>query len=164
MIALRTSALAVLLACSLAALAQTASPQPIERQMSPEQFKAAGLDKLSPVELANLNTWLNRAITVETTRAAANAKKKVEEDNRGFFNFGSVEPIVGRINGEFRGFEKGRTYTLENGHVWKQIDEATLAGVRKTNPQIKITPSMVGNAWYLSIEGYNSRAKVQRIK
>ena len=164
MIPLRTLAMVVLLACPYVALAQTATPQGIERQMTPEQFKAAGLDKLSAAELANLNAWLNRTITVETTRAAADARKKVEDDNRGFFNFGSVEPIVGRIKGEFRGFEKGRTYTLENGHVWKQIDEATLAGVRKTNPQVKITPSMVGNAWYMAIEGYNSRAKVQRVK
>jgi len=164
MIVLRTLALAILLVCTPDAFAQTAASQGIERQMSPEQFKAAGLDKLSPGELANLNAWLNRTISVETTRAAAAAKKKVADDNRGFFNFGSVEPIVGRISGEFRGFEKGRTYTLDSGQVWKQIDEASLAGVRKSNPQVKITPSMVGNAWYLSIEGYNSRAKVQRVK
>lgn len=164
MIAFRTFALAALLAGPPCALAQTVPPQAIERQMSPEQFKAAGLDKLSPAELANLNAWLNRTLTMETTRAAADARKKVEDDNRGFFNFGSVEPVVGRISGEFRGFDKGRSYTLDNGQVWKQIDEASLAGVRKNNPQVKITPSRIGNVWYLAIEGYNARAKVQRIK
>ena len=54
---LRLFALAVFLCIGTDAVAQQA---PIERQMSPEQFKAAGLDKLSPEELANLNAWLAR--------------------------------------------------------------------------------------------------------
>ena len=29
---------------------------------------------------------------------------------------------------------------------------------------MKISPSLVGNAWYMAIEGYNTRAKVERIK
>ena len=71
---------------------------------------------------------------------------------------------MGRIAGEFRGFGSGRSYTLDNGQVWQQIDDASLAGVRMTNPAVKITPSLIGNAWYLAIDGYNTRAKVQRIK
>lgn len=150
-----------LLALALPALAQDATgTQDIERQMTAEEFKAAGLDKLSPAELARLNAWLNR--TVETV--AAEAKKRVEDDNRGFFNFGSTEPVVGTIAGEFRGFARGREYTLDNGNVWKQVDEASLVGARLTNPQVRITPSMVGNSWYMQVGRYNTRAKVQRIK
>lgn len=162
---IRLLTLAVLLASAPCVFAQ--SPQaapPIERQMTPEQFRAAGLDKLSADELANLNAWLNRTLETETAKAAVAAKKKVEEDNRGFFNFGSTEPVVGRIVGEFRGFGRGRSYTLENGQVWQQVDDASLAGVRKANPAVRITPSLIGNAWYLAIEGYNTRAKVQRVK
>lgn len=147
-----------------AAAAQAQAQQPIEQQMTPEQFKATGLDQLSPEQLANLNAWLNNKLEVETTKAATEAKKKVEDDNRGFFNFGSSEPIVARIAGEFRGFGRGRSYTLDNGQVWQQLDDASLAGVRKTDPAVRITPSLIGNAWYLAIEGYNTRAKVQRTK
>ena len=150
----------VLFACTPSAFAQEA----IEKQMTAEEFRAAGLQKLSAEELARLNAWLNRTITTETTKAASEAKKKVEDDNRGFFNFGSSEPVVSRMVGEFNGFARGREYTLENGHVWKQIDDASLAGVRKTKPMVKVTPSKVGNAWYFAIEGYNTRAKVQRTK
>ena len=46
---------------------------PIERQMTPEQFKAAGLDKLSPAELSNLNAWLN-----DTLEVAVATREKVE--------------------------------------------------------------------------------------
>ena len=56
-------ALALVLACG-GAFAQEA----IERQMTPDQFKAAGLDKLSPQELANFNAWLNH--TVQVTESA----------------------------------------------------------------------------------------------
>lgn len=138
--------------------------QPIEKQMSPEQFKAAGLDKLSPAELANLNAWLNNTLEVETTKAATLAKDKVETENRGFLSFGKSDPIVARIAGEFRGFAKGRRWTLDNGQMWEQIDGASLAGVLKTDPQVRITPSLVGNAWYMQIEGYNTRASVRRTK
>lgn len=162
---IRTRVAATLLAFAPGAFAQQPVPnQPIQQQMTPAQFKAAGLDQLNAAQLANLNAWLNGTIEAVTAKAAVTAKKQVEDDNRGFFNFGSSEPVVGRISGEFRGFGKGRSYTLGNGQVWQQIDDATLAGVRLSSPQIKITPSMIGNAWYLQVQGYNSRAKVQRTK
>jgi hypothetical protein len=158
---IHTFVLAAVLA--LAATIAHAQP-PIEQQMTPEQFKAAGLDQLSPEQLANLNAWLNNKLEVETAKAATEAKEKVEDDNRGFFNFGSSEPIVARITGEFRGFGRGRSYTLDNGQVWQQVDDASLAGVRKADPSVKITPSLIGNSWYMAIDGYNTRAKVQRTK
>lgn len=165
----RKLAFIVLLACMpLAcivpmAIAQTAQPA-IQTQMTPEEFKAAGLDKLSADELARLNAWLGRTLTTETAKAAADAKQKVEHESRGFFDFGSEEPIVAHITGAFHGFGKGKTYTLDNGQVWQQIDDAELAGVRLTDPEVRIKPAMVGNSWYLAVGKYNSRAQVKRIK
>lgn len=138
--------------------------KPIERDMSPEEFKAAGLDKLSPEELAKLNLWLGRKIDTAATEAASLAKDKVEQENRGFFHFGSNEPIVGRISGEFRGFGKGRTFTLEGGQIWRQTDNATLVGAKLDSPEVRINPSISGNGWYLAVKGYNTRAKVERVK
>jgi hypothetical protein len=152
-------ALALLLACG-GAFAQTA----IEQQMTPEEFKAAGLDKLSPQELANLNAWLNHTVQAETAKAKVDAKKNFEEENRGFIHFGSDQDFVAHIVGEFRGFAEGRVYTLDNGQEWKQVDGASLAGVRKTNPEVKLSPGIIGNTWWLRIKGYNTQAKVQRVK
>ena len=157
----RALVLAVALAC--ASLAAHAAP-PIEQQMTPEQFKAAGLDKLSPQELAHLNAWLNNTLEVETTKAASLAKDKVEQENRGFLAFGKSDPIVAKISGEFRGFARGRSWTLDNGQVWEQVDNASLVGARKTDPQVRITPSIIGNNWYMQIDGYNTRASVRRVK
>ena len=152
--------LAALALSPLAALAQ----QPIEREMTPQEFKAAGLDKLSAEELAKLNQWLGRKIDTVVTEATAQAKDKVEEENRGFFHFGSNEPIVARMTGQFRGFAKGREFTLDNNQVWRQTDGASLVGVKLDNPEVRITPSIAGNAWYLAVKGYNTRAKVERVK
>lgn len=162
---LLTAALATALLFAPAAFAQQApAGDRIEQQMTPEQFRAAGLDQLSPAQLDSLNAWLNRTLEAATTTAAETAKTQVQEESRGFLSFGSSEPIRSTLAGEFRGFGRGRSYTLENGHVWEQVDGATLAGVRKTDPAVTITPARIGNVWYMSIEGYNTRAKVQRIK
>ncbi|MGV8930722.1 MAG: hypothetical protein ACOH1R_01225 [Luteimonas sp.] len=158
-------ALALLFGCALPAFAQDAATKPaIESQMTPQQFKAAGLDKLSSGELANLNAWLNHTIIAETTKAAVQAKSKVETENRGFFSFGSFEPIVAKIAGEFTGFGKNKVYTLDNGQQWRQTDTASLAGVRVNNAGVRITPGKIGNVWYMKLDGYNTRAKVERVQ
>ena len=146
---------------------QPALTADVEQQMTAEQFKAAGLDKLSAKELAALNAWLQQKVTTETAVAVEKAReegrKEVVEKNRGFFDFGITDPIESSVVGEFKGFGKGRQYILQNGQVWEQIEPASLEGVRKTDPQVRIKPGMLG-VWYMQIKGYNTTAKVRRIK
>jgi len=159
----------ILLALATAAWGQQTPLQTanVEQQMSADEFKAAGLDKLSAQELAALNAWLQRKVVQETAKVAETAKeegrKEVAEKNRGFFDFGSAEAIESAIVGDFNGFANGRKYTLENGQVWEQIEPASLAGVRKTNPKVRIKPGILNN-WFMKIDGYNTMAKVRRIK
>ena len=158
-----------LLALSPLAWAQPATPLTanVEQQMSADEFKAAGLDKLSAQELAALNAWLQNKVVQETTKAVEVAKeegrKEVKEKNRGFFDFGSDEVIQSNIVGEFKGFANGRKYTLANGQVWEQVESASLEGVRKTDPKVSIKPGLFNN-WFMRIDGYNTAAKVRRIK
>lgn len=152
------------LVAALAVAPAFAAQPPIQQQMTRDEFRAAGLDKLSAEELARLNTWLGRTIEAQVTQASVDAKKRVIEDNRGFFSFGSTDPITSSIAGEFRGFQRGRQYTLANGQVWRQLDDASLAGVRLTDPKVVIKPSLVGNVWYMGVGNYGTRAKVERIK
>ena len=161
----------VLLTAPLAAFAQDASNDArfadLRASMTAEEFKAAGLDKLSARELATLNAWLQQKVNTETAVAVEKARdegrKEVVEKNRGFFDFGSAEPIESVIVGEFTGFGKGKKYTLQNGQVWEQIEPASLSGVRKTDVSVKIKPGVLGN-WFMKIDGYNTQAKVRRIK
>lgn len=146
---------------------ERATSRDLQQAMTDAEFKAAGLDKLSSTELAALNAWLQRKVDQETAQVKEQAKeegrKEVVEKNRGFFDFGSSEPIVATLNGEFNGFGKGKQYILDNGQVWQQTDSATLSGVRRSNPQVTIKPGIMG-AWYMRIQGYNTQARVQRVK
>src|SRR5688572_28586770 len=94
--ALRPLLIAAGVAIALALSAPAALAQSkIEQQMSAEQFKAAGLDQLSPEQLANLNAWLNRTLDAETSKAVVKAKEETRElvkhENRGFLGSGSRE-------------------------------------------------------------------------
>jgi len=166
---IRALLLATLLAVPMLATAQQAPP--LEQAMSSTEFKAAGLDKLDAEELARLNAWLDRrveqqssaAVAVAVEQAREEGRKAVVDENRGFFHFGSQEPIEASIVGAFDGFGSRKRYTLDNGQVWEQTDSATLSGVRRTNPKIQIKPGAMG-AWWMRIDGYNTQAKVQRIE
>ncbi|KLD77202.1 hypothetical protein FZ025_03680 [Xanthomonas hyacinthi] len=158
---------AVLAVAAAPAAAQRAVAGDLQTQMSAQQFKAAGLDKLSPQELAALNDWLQGKVANETAVALQKAKEEGRQEvivkNRGFFDFGSQEPIESTLVGEFTGFSKGRRYVLANGQEWEQTESASLSSVHRSAPKVKITPGIMG-VWYLQIDNYNTRAKVRRIK
>lgn len=147
--------------------AQRALQGDLQQQMSTEEFTATGLHKLDAGELRALNLWLQGKVEQATTSALESAREEGRQEvivkNRGFLSFGSNEPIQAGLEGEFRGFAKGRQYTLDNGQVWEQTDTASVSGVRKQAPQVRITPGLM-NVWYLQVDGLNTRAKVQRIK
>jgi hypothetical protein len=157
----------LLLAPAFAAQAQRVVEGDLQQQMSTAEFKAAGLDKLSPDELAALNAWLQGKVRNATATALEQAREEGRQEvivkNRGFFDFGSSEPIKATLVGEFTGFGKGRQYTLDNGQVWEQTDDARAPGVRKQSPGVQISPGLIG-VWYLQVDGLNTRAKVRRTK
>ncbi|MCC4597954.1 hypothetical protein NRY95_06400 [Xanthomonas campestris pv. phormiicola] len=158
---------AALAVCAAPAAAQRTVAGDLQTQMSAQEFKAAGLDKLSPQELTALNDWLQGKVAKETAVALEKAKEEGRQEvivkNRGFFDFGSQEPIESTLVGEFTGFSKGRRYVLANGQEWEQTEAASLASVRRNAPKVKITPGIMG-VWYMQIDTYNTRAKVRRIK
>ena len=139
----------------------------LQQQMSATEFKAAGLDKLSADELATLNAWLQGKVQQATAgvveQAREEGRQEVISKNRGFFDFGSREPIQAHLEGQFDGFARGRQYTLDNGQVWEQTDDAQVSGIHRQAPAVKITPGLM-NVWYLQVEGSNTRAKVRRSK
>ncbi|UYB53426.1 hypothetical protein OCJ37_05630 [Xanthomonas sp. AM6] len=149
------------------AAAQRAVAGDLQTQMSAQEFKAAGLDKLSPQELAALNAWLQGKVAQETAVALEKAKEEGRQEvivkNRGFFDFGSQEPIESTLVGEFTGFSKGRRYVLANGQEWEQTESASLSSVRRNAPKVRIKPGIAG-VWYMQVDTYNTQAKVRRVK
>jgi len=147
-----------------AGMAQAQTFSSLEERMTESEFKAAGLDKLSEEELAALNAW----VAQELGRNALPAATPRADDRIGFSSsslFGDGEGEVRSfIPGEFRGWSrKGEAITLANGQVWEIVDSASRLRVNLTDPQVVITQGALG-AWYLRVEGYNTRVNVRRIK
>ncbi|MEN5060386.1 hypothetical protein [Luteimonas sp. TWI1416] len=170
----------VLIATALATALPAFAQQPrIEDRMSAAEFRAAGLGKLDDAELDRLNAWLARqagAPAASTTvGAGADVEARIaqarEEGRREAASAATGlpasaparEPIESTIVGAFQGFGSGRQYTLANGQVWRQIDGATLSGARGTDVGVRIRPGMLG-AWWLKVDGYNTQAKVERVR
>lgn len=158
---------AVLLSLSTPALAQRIVEGDLQQQMSPAEFQAAGLDKLSAAELASLNRWLQGKVQAATTQAVATAREEGRQEvikkNRGFFDFGSDEPIESTLQGEFRGFAKGRRYVLQNGQEWEQMDATQFSGSARQAPKVSMRPGLIG-VWYMKVDGVNVQPKVRRAK
>jgi len=136
------------------ALAQQFST--LEERMTYAEFKDAGLEKLTPEELAQLNSWLAGKSSVAATPS---------EDTRGFEGRTSAAgAVVSSIQGPFKGWKgKGDRFTLANGQVWEVTDSGTRLSVSLENPIVTIDQGALG-AWFLRVDGYNARARVKRIK
>lgn len=160
----------LLVALFLAFAASSVHAQSIRQQMTAEEFAAAGLDKLSAAELAALDRWLQRQVEEETSVVAEQAREQGRQQAHAesAANPGAPprearrETFQSSIVGEFNGFGRGQRYTLENGQVWEQTDAARLDGVNKVNPAVTMYPGAFG-AWFLRIDGYNTRARVRRV-
>lgn len=141
-----------LLTLALSPLVAAQSALPLQERMSPEQFQAAGLNKLSAEELAALNAWLQQE-EVEVSRERIGLRPAPPP----------AESVNSRLPGEFRGWSGKTVFTLENGQVWQQVGTDQWSGVRLQNPEISIEPALMGS-WRLRVKGYNSSTKVKRIR
>lgn len=161
------------LAVACPAFAQVAG---IETEMTAEERQATGVERLSADELTRLNAWLQQRAgrhiagdadaAVETRIADAReaGRRDAMAGARGLRPAAEARaPITSTIPGTFEGFAPHRQYTLANGQVWKQTDDATLSGARGENVSARIRPGALG-VWWLQVEGYNRQAKVERIR
>lgn len=141
----------------------------LEEQMTGEEFRAAGLEKLSPDELATLNDWIRaRSLaTLDAPRYSTSGSLSAETGG------GSVEkpdieemprePIVTRIVGSFSGWDGQTVFKLENGMIWTQADKDKFYTQEMQSPTVTIEPALFG-AWKLSVEGYDKDCRVERIQ
>ncbi len=108
---------------------QKKSAKDLRQMMTPEEFSAAGLDKLSPEELEKLNSLLQgyrkKAETKAAEKAAAEATAKATKETtkkvRASF-FGGGEPIVSRVDGTMIPLTGHTVIRLEDGTRWKQAN------------------------------------------
>ena len=89
----------------------------IQQMMSPDEFKAAGLNKLSPDELQKLDAWLQgyRQVTEQKAEKIASARAAKVERTK-------MDLLVSRVDGTFNGLTGRTVIRLEDGTVWKQAN------------------------------------------
>jgi len=86
----------------------------IKEMMSPGEFNAAGLNKLSADELQKLDAWLQGYR--QTTEQAAEKKATARASRT------KMDLIVSRVDGQFNGLTGRTIIRLEDGTVWKQAN------------------------------------------
>jgi hypothetical protein len=129
-------ALGFSLGCLPASLAQNEAAG-IEQQMTPSEFKAAGLEKLSATELAKLNSWLQGYREQAVKKAVAREAKT------------KMQLVVSRIDGIYNGVASGDIIRLEDGTAWKVANSGEHYGGYADHPAVAIFKSIFG--WKMRI-------------
>lgn len=151
-------ALFLLVAVSAASAQTQPTPSPtLEERMSQAEFRAAGLDKLSPQELQQLNGWLDAHGGSTVKYVSASGAPVFYPDD------GSRDTITQHIVGTFNGWRGHTVFTLDNGQEWRQAE----SGVRDTgkiaNPEVRIKPMLLGS-WLMYVDGCGCSVRVERVK
>ena len=106
----------------------------LEETMRPEEFKAAGLDKLSEDEMQHLDAYLQgyresaKKKATEQAQAKANEEiKKAQEQAKATEQANAsmrtkLDSLVSRVDGSIEGVKGNTVIRLEDGSVWKQVN------------------------------------------
>ena len=154
--------------------------------LTPEKIRTAGLAKLTPEELGQLEVLVQQykggsPITTQTvapttaevqpvipaTKSASKlpawvgALLTLEQTSR---RADKSEAMDSRIKGDFEGWSGRTTFRLENGQVWVQVngDSYDYSSTLRS-PKVKVYPASAGTFW-LEIEGVNLRCRVKPVK
>ena len=100
--------------------------------MRPEEFKAAGLDKLNEDEMQHLDAYLQGYRESAKKKAAEQAKAKADEEIKKAnekadkateqANRTKLDSLVSRVDGNIEGIKGATMIRLEDGSVWKQAN------------------------------------------
>ena len=116
----------------------------IQDLMTPGEFKAAGLGKLSPEELQKLNAWLQGYRDV-TEKAATKKATAVASRTK-------LDLLVSRVDGTFNGLTGRTIIRLEDGTVWKQANAED-----RYRPRVTDHPGGRGHSRHLWLQNASRR-------
>ena len=146
---------ALLLACLSFAVLADERPD-VRTLMTPEEFEAAGLGKLSPAEIEALNRWVLR-FTVKDAPEIRTRNEVVREEVRRV----ETEGVRTRIAGEFRGWYGDTVFRLENGQTWRQ----RLFGKwyhKASSPEVELKKNVM-NYWVMRMVNADRTIGVTRV-
>jgi hypothetical protein len=164
----------VLLALAVSGIAEG---EKFTQSVKPEDFKAAGLDRLSSAELSRLDALVSaykKGVVDDAKRLAeeAQAAKRVAEadakaakaqaaeskkESQGFLAKAKVLLVPGTkieyavikstIPGKFNGWGSHSIFVLANGQRWQVANGGEYFTPSEENIQVEIVPSALGGYW-----------------
>ena len=142
---------------------------PFTRTLTPEQFRAAGLDQLSAEQLAALDA-LVAARATPAEPSAPGARRLESPDSQSVpleARVGRKEArveqrrISSRLEGTFSGWRSGTIFRLANGQRWVSVDNSSYEAVPpRESPAVEVIPALMGT-YFLRIDGVGVRCRVK---
>jgi hypothetical protein len=163
------------LSCATTALGDDAS---FTKSLPPQDFSAAGLDKLTPAELNALDALVHArqagAVAVakdetakeveNTVRVRVQAEDQKSEEKKASAGFIDRMKVMLKPGTEigyttldstillpYDGYEVGTVFTLSNGQRWQVLDSSDYEGAAKEPVPVHIVPGSMGS-FFMEIE------------
>jgi hypothetical protein len=128
------------------AQAQAAEFPGVETAMSPQEYDAAGLQKLTPEERARLDEFIRRFVASSNQVAAEKAVDRAVKERK----VTPPEIIQSRIVGPFTGYNGSTVFTLENGQRWAQSQPGSAYFPKVDSPPVIIVKGKIGYRMYVA--------------
>ena len=125
---------------------QTAEFPGVQKAMSPQEYDAAGLQKLTPDERARLDEFFRRFVASSNQVAAEKAVDRAVKERK----VTPPEIIQSRIVGPFTGFSGTSVFTLENGQRWRQSQPDSRYFPKVESPPVIIVKDTFGYRMYVA--------------
>jgi len=131
----------------------------VQELMTPDEFKAAGLDKLSEDELQHLDAWLQgyrqtteKRVSEQVEKKATEEIKKATEQAKARAPKLMVQRVVSRVDGTLTGLTGRTLIKLEDGTVWKQANhDDRYQPIVTDHPMVSVSHSAFG--YKMRVEG-----------
>ena len=149
--------LAACLLSPIPAWAQGTEFPGVEKAMSPQDYDAAGLQKLTSEERARLDEFIRRFVASSNQVAGEKAVDRAVKERK----VTPPEVIQSRIVGPFTGYKSDTVFTLENGQVWRQSQPGSRYFPVVESPPVLIVKGTIGYRMYIAGGG---DLRVQRVR
>ena len=138
---------------SLAGLATLLAKEPadsefpgVKKAMTPDDYAAAGLQKLDPAEREKLDAFIRSYVTKSNEQVATAAVDKAVKENK----VSAPEVIESRIVGPFNGYNGHTVFTLENGQRWAQSQRDSAYFPKIDSPPVVIVKAGFGYRMHIA--------------
>jgi hypothetical protein len=127
------------------------------KAMTPEDYEAAGLQKLDAAERAKLDEFIRKYVATSNERVSTSAVDKAIKENK----VSAPEVIQSRIVGPFTGYTGRTIFTLENGQRWAQSQRDSAYFPKIDSPPVIIMKAGFGYRMYIAGGGAIRVSKIQ---